>query len=218
VRTFLRRGDRNSSVLIALVVTLVTFLSLASQGAATSHLLRVAAVVLPVSLLLAWLITAKIGSDLAAVQTRNAADAARREEMARRMADRWPEPAADDDEFAAMVDEEMAALPEWITSAIEERNVGVMIDDEPPEDPRTLGLYRTGGGTAQIVLYRRTIMRVAHDPASLRRAIHDTLLHELGHLFGMSESDLDNYTIGNNPRPGAQSVHPPTTGFGGYTG
>jgi predicted Zn-dependent protease with MMP-like domain len=215
---FLRRGDRGSSVMIAVVITAITSLSLASQGEATSDLVRVAAVVLPVSLVLAWLITAKIGSDLAAVQARNLADAARREEMARRMEDRWPAPATDDDEFEAMVDEEMAALPAWITSAIEERNVGVMIDDDPPEDPRTLGLYRTAGGAAQIVLYRRSIMRVAQDPASLRRVIHGTLLHELGHLFGMSESDLDNYTIGNNPRPSAQPVHPPTTGFGGYTG
>ena len=215
---FLRRGDAGSSVMIAVVITLVTFVSLASQGESTSALVRVAALVLPVSLVLAWLVTAKIGSDLAAVHAQNAADAARREEMARRMDDGWPGPAADDDEFAVMVDEEMAALPAWITSAIEERNVGIMIDDEPPEDPRTLGLYRTAGGTAQIVLYRRSIMRVAQDSARLRRVIHDTLLHELGHLFGMSETDLDNYTIGNNPRPGAQPVHPPTTGFGGYTG
>ena len=216
--TFLRKGDTGSSVMIAVMITAVTSLSLASQGTAASDLLRVGAVVLPASFALAWLITAKIGSDLAAVQAQNAADAARREEMARRMEDRWPAGATDDDEFATMVDEEMAALPAWITSAIEERNVGVMIDDEPPEDPRTLGLYRSAGGTAQIVLYRRTILRVAQDSASLRRVIHDTLLHEIGHLFGMSERDLDNYTIGNNPRPGAQPVRPPTTGFGGYTG
>jgi hypothetical protein len=41
----------------------------------------------------------------------------------------------------------------------------------------------------------------------LRRVVHDTLLHELGHLFGMTEGDLDGYTIGNNPRPDAQPVH-----------
>ena len=58
------------------------------------------------------------------------------------------------------------------------------------------------------MLYRRTIIAVAHDRANLRQVVHETILHELGHLFGMSEGDLDEYTIGNNPRPDAQSVRP----------
>jgi hypothetical protein len=52
-------------------------------------------------------------------------------------------------------------------------------------------------------------MRVSGDRAALHRQIHDTLLHELGHMFGMSETDLDHFTIGNNPRPDAEPVHPP---------
>ena len=57
-------------------------------------------------------------------------------------------------------------------------------------------------GASEITLYRLPINRVAVDRHHLRRAIHDTLLHELGHLFGMTETDLDHYSIGNNPAPG----------------
>ena len=64
----------------------------------------------------------------------------------------------------------------------------------------------------EITLYRLPIVRAAGNRTRLRRVIHDTLLHELGHLFGMTEGDLDGYTIGNHPRPDAQPVHPPPEG------
>jgi hypothetical protein len=47
--------------------------------------------------------------------------------------------------------------------------------------------------------------------------VHDTLLHEVGHLFGMSEADLDRYTIGNNPAPGAHQVPEQHRDTGGST-
>jgi predicted Zn-dependent protease with MMP-like domain len=79
-----------------------------------------------------------------------------------------------------------------------------------------LGLFRSSGfGRAtmkEITLYRLPIVRAAGEPGRLRRVIHDTMLHELGHLFGMTESDLDGYTIGNHPRPDAERVHPPSGG------
>jgi len=69
-----------------------------------------------------------------------------------------------------------------------------------------LGLYQQLGRESQITLYRRPIIRAAGSPEGLRRQIHGTLLHELGHLFGMSEEDLDDYGIGNHPRPGAAPI------------
>ena len=52
------------------------------------------------------------------------------------------------------------------------------------------------------------LQRLAVDsPYLVHALIHETLLHELGHLFGMSEHDLDEFTIGNDPLPGAQPVH-----------
>ena len=120
-----------------------------------------------------------------------------------------PTVACSEDEFAALAERELDALPGWIKSAIATHNVAISIEDEHPNQPRTLGVFARYGGTSQITLYRLPINRVAGDRQHLRRAIHDTLLHELGHLFGMTETDLDHYSIGNNPLPDAQPVHAP---------
>jgi len=37
--------------------------------------------------------------------------------------------------------------------------------------------------------------------------VYCSLLHELGHMFGMGETDFDHFTIGNNPDPDATPVH-----------
>ena len=116
---------------------------------------------------------------------------------------------ASEDEFADIAERELDALPEWITSAISEHNVAIAIEDERPNQPRVLGVYGRFGAGSVITLYRVPISRVAGNRQRLPRAIHDTLLHELGHLFGMSEADLNHYSIGNDPLPDAQQVHPP---------
>ena len=118
-----------------------------------------------------------------------------------------------DEEFAAIVEVELAALPPWIGQAITQQNVAITVEEERAGEPRVFGVYQsqTRGSDvmSEITLYRRPIMRVSGDRAALHRQIHDTLLHELGHMFGMSETDLDHFTIGNNPRPDAEPVHPP---------
>ena len=116
---------------------------------------------------------------------------------------------ASEDEFAELAERELDALPDWIQSAISEHNVAISVEDQRPNEPRILGVFTRYGAGSMITLYRLPISRVAGDRQHLERAIHDTLLHELGHLFGMSERDLDHYTIGNNPLPDAQPVHPP---------
>jgi predicted Zn-dependent protease with MMP-like domain len=119
-----------------------------------------------------------------------------------------------EDEFAAIAESELDALPPWIQDEIARRNVAIDIEDVRAESPGTLGLYRSrmqnGATFSEITLYRLPIVRAAGGWANLRRVIHDTLLHELGHLFGMTEGDLDGYTIGNNPQPDALPVHPPS--------
>jgi predicted Zn-dependent protease with MMP-like domain len=117
-----------------------------------------------------------------------------------------------EDEFAALAESELDALPGWIKSAIATHNVAISIEDERPDQPRTLGLFARYSGTSQIILYRLPISRAAADRQQLQRAIHDVLLHELGHLFGMNEGDLDHYSIGNNPLPDAEPVHAPRGG------
>jgi predicted Zn-dependent protease with MMP-like domain len=119
-----------------------------------------------------------------------------------------------EDEFAALADAELESLPRWIKARVAAANVAIDVQDEREGAPGTLGLFRrqTLGGmpTAEITLYRLPILRAAGRPERLRWAIHDVVLHELGHLFGMSEADLDEFSIGNEPRPGATRVHPPS--------
>jgi len=117
-----------------------------------------------------------------------------------------------EDEFAAIAEAELDALPAWIKERIA-ANVAIDVQDERPGSPRTLGLFRQttmqGMPMAEITLFRLPILRAAGRSERLRRTVHDVLLHELGHLFGMTESDLDEFSIGNDPRPGATPVHPP---------
>jgi predicted Zn-dependent protease with MMP-like domain len=120
-----------------------------------------------------------------------------------------PAVACSEDEFAALVERELDALPGWITAAIATHNVAIAIEDQRANQPRTLGVFARYGAGSQIILYRLPISLVAGDRQHLPRAIHDTLLHELGHLFGMTESDLDHYSIGNHPLPDAEPVHGP---------
>jgi predicted Zn-dependent protease with MMP-like domain len=121
--------------------------------------------------------------------------------------------ACSEEEFAAIADTELDALPPWIKTRVRDANVAIDVQDERPGEPRTLGLFRRsefdGMQSAEITLYRLSIVRAAGSRDRLRGEIHDVILHELGHLFGMSESDLDEFSIGNHPRAGATPVHPP---------
>jgi len=117
------------------------------------------------------------------------------------------------DALAELAEAELQALPNWIKAEIERRNVVISIEDEREGQPRTLGLYQSFGygpdQMREITLYRLPIARAAGGPERVREIVHETLLHELGHLFGMSERDLDADTIGNEPREDAEPVHPP---------
>jgi len=124
-----------------------------------------------------------------------------------------------EDDFAAIAEAELDALPPWIQERIAAANVAIDVQDQREGSPRTLGLFRQstmqGMQMAEITLFRLPILRAAGRRRNLHRVVHDVLLHELGHLFGMSESDLDEFSIGNNPRPGATPVHRPGRASGG---
>jgi len=115
------------------------------------------------------------------------------------------------DEFELIVEEEYANLPEPFRSAIE--NVRIVVEEIPGNDvveklhlrsPKDLlGLYQgiplTARGTwygshavlpDTITLYQKNIMARVRTDAELRAAIHDVLIHEIGHYFGMSEEEI----------------------------
>jgi predicted Zn-dependent protease with MMP-like domain len=97
-----------------------------------------------------------------------------------------------EDEVRAALD----LLPPELARAL--RNVAVVVEDEHPDDPDLFGLYEgiplpergSGGGGElpdRIAIYRRPLEEEFSDPAELREEIRITVLHELGHYFGLDE-------------------------------
>jgi predicted Zn-dependent protease with MMP-like domain len=93
-------------------------------------------------------------------------------------------------------------LPAEIVAALE--NVAVVVEDENPEEPTLFGSYDglgPGGDHAgalpdRIVIYRRPLERAFPDPDELEREIRVTVLHEVGHFFGLDEDRIDELGYG----------------------
>jgi predicted Zn-dependent protease with MMP-like domain len=99
-----------------------------------------------------------------------------------------------DDVVRAALDE----LPAEIAAGLE--NVAVVVEEENDEDRDLYGLFegvpRTEGGPAagdlpnRIAIYRRPLEADFPHEAELRDEIRITVLHELGHYFGLDEDRL----------------------------
>ncbi len=99
-----------------------------------------------------------------------------------------------DDHVRAALDE----LPPDLAAALE--NVAVVVEDEHPDDPDLLGLYHgvplpergdmAGVLPDTISIYRLPLEESFPDPAELRDEIRITVLHELGHYFGLDEEQI----------------------------
>jgi predicted Zn-dependent protease with MMP-like domain len=101
------------------------------------------------------------------------------------------------DEFKQLVEEALDDLPDRFATLVE--NVAIVIEDEPSEDDyelveegrELLGVFRVVPPLpSQIVIFRGPILRVTHTPAAARRQVRDTVIHELGHYFGLSDADM----------------------------
>jgi len=110
--------------------------------------------------------------------------------------------------FVEVAEEALDSLPQEFRSRI--RNVAVLVEDLPPNQPpprpghqtRLLlgvfhGVPRTKKsffdqptGPDYIVLYQKNIEAVCASEAEVRKQIRLTLIHELGHYFGMNEEQL----------------------------
>ncbi len=112
-------------------------------------------------------------------------------------------------EFEKLVTQAVESLPPRFLERLE--NVEVMVESAPTredledagiEPGRTLfGLYQgvpqTQRGTwygsvlpDRIVIYQRPIEAVARDRREIRKEIRITLMHEIGHHFGLGEDEL----------------------------
>jgi predicted Zn-dependent protease with MMP-like domain len=81
------------------------------------------------------------------------------------------------------------SLPPHVARALE--NVAVVVEDENPEDPDLLGLFQEEPYLpAKISIYRRPLEESFPDSRELEHEIRVTVLHELGHYFGLDEDRL----------------------------
>jgi predicted Zn-dependent protease with MMP-like domain len=101
--------------------------------------------------------------------------------------------------FQDVVARALASLPPELRQAI--RNIEITIEDEHPEDPDLFGLYEgvplpdrgdwAGSVPDRIRIFRLPLVESFPDPAELEAEIRITVLHELGHYFGLDEDRLD---------------------------
>jgi predicted Zn-dependent protease with MMP-like domain len=100
--------------------------------------------------------------------------------------------------FEEHVRNALDSLPPEIAAALE--NVAVVVRDRHPQDPDLFGLYEgtplpergemAGALPDRITIYRIPLEEEFPDPDDLEREIRITVLHELGHYFGLDEQRL----------------------------
>ncbi len=110
--------------------------------------------------------------------------------------------------FVKVVEESLDSLPQEFRSRI--RNVAVLVEDVPPNQPspqsgqqrRLLldvfhgvpttkkSIFDLPSGPDHIVLYQKNIEAVCSSETEVREQIRLTVIHELGHYFGLDEEQL----------------------------
>jgi predicted Zn-dependent protease with MMP-like domain len=114
------------------------------------------------------------------------------------------------EQFEKLVAEAMALIPKRFR--LEMKNIAVVVEDEPSaelldemeiEPPDSLyGLYqgtplpeRTWGyGNTlpdRVTLFQKPIEEDSEDEDEVRAVIGETLIHEVGHYFGLSEEEIE---------------------------
>jgi len=95
----------------------------------------------------------------------------------------------------------------WMTCPNPFANVAIIVEDLPPagisNQGLLLGLFHGIPRTEKsvfyatppdhIFLYQRNIEAISRTEADVRHQIRATLLHEVGHYFGLSEEELRGY-------------------------
>jgi predicted Zn-dependent protease with MMP-like domain len=100
--------------------------------------------------------------------------------------------------FEQHVGAALESLPPHLAQGLD--NVAIVIEDVHPEDPDLFGLYEgvplpdrgdmAGELPDRITIYRLPLEEEFPNPAELEREIRITVLHELGHYFGLDEERL----------------------------
>ncbi len=104
--------------------------------------------------------------------------------------------------FEALVAQVLNGLPRTFRDKL--TNVAVIVDDVPPQEleseglllglfhgiPRTEKSVFLSSPPDRIVLYQHNIEAICSSEAEVRRQVRATLLHEVGHYFGLREDEL----------------------------
>jgi len=103
-----------------------------------------------------------------------------------------------DRDFEQLVGQALDELPPRFAELLQ--NVVVLIEAEPTdddldlledEDNELLGVFRTQPPLPdQVVIFRGPILRSSRTRREIEREIRDTVIHELGHYFGLDDEGM----------------------------
>jgi predicted Zn-dependent protease with MMP-like domain len=88
------------------------------------------------------------------------------------------------EETELAVREAIDSLPSWVVDELGE--VAVIVEDSHPEG--LMGIYDPVGGLQRVVVFRDANPNVDE--------VKRTVLHEIGHHFGMNEQQIDSLGLG----------------------
>ena len=102
-----------------------------------------------------------------------------------------------DEEFEQIIRKTIESLPKEFLSQLD--NVEIVIADQPP-NPSLLGLYRGIPKTSRgfgyfalpdkITIYKQPLLQISRTEEEAKKNIRNTVLHEIGHHFGLSDQEL----------------------------
>jgi predicted Zn-dependent protease with MMP-like domain len=116
------------------------------------------------------------------------------------------------EEFTALAEAALARIPQTFRKRL--KNISIIVEDYPSREDALgvgstrhdlLGLFAGTGYPAKdrffttpslpdkVYLYQRNIERYCSSKEELAEEIRKTLLHEIGHYFGLSEEELRRY-------------------------
>jgi predicted Zn-dependent protease with MMP-like domain len=101
------------------------------------------------------------------------------------------------EQFEEFVADALDAIPEEFAARIE--NVAFLVEDDA-KDRNLFGLYEgtplthrhnvSGSMPDRITIYQDAICRACSTESEVRELVHETVVHELGHYFGMGDKKL----------------------------
>jgi len=106
--------------------------------------------------------------------------------------------------FEQLANEVVENLPQPFRSRLS--NLAIIVEDSPPREPdrgglllglfsgvpRTLKSVFAADPPNHIYLYQKNIEAICSTDAQIVHQIRETLLHEIGHYFGLNEDELRN--------------------------